>query len=127
MQQLTPPPSIRQNEAGAQGAVGTFETVGAANIVTVVAALQNMRGLAAALADLNAMTLNELSQCLVARQSGAGHKDTNPNPKHEILTFANKVVPIGVSLFSLASHTVAPMHPTRRSARTHWFASTAHE
>ena len=32
---------------------------------------------------------------------------------------------LGVSLFSLASHTVAPMHPTRRKLRTIGFATFA--
>ena len=35
--------------------------------------------------------------------------------------------PVGVSLFNLTSHIVAPTHPTRCKPRTHWFASTAQE
>ena len=43
----------------------------------------------------------------------------------DLLALCNRELPTSVSMFSRASHTVAPVQPVRFSARMHCSASTA--
>jgi hypothetical protein len=89
LQRIVPIPSVYQVTAGAGALAGDFHEVDSDTVLADAISL--IRGDAAPADNdergtaLETLTLGELCDVLACRQSSAAVKDTNPNPKFEIL------------------------------------------